>query len=225
MASLSLIPFPFLEIVDLGLCAQILHQSESSAAFRKPRDITLRVIEIAKIESLARAGLDTGRDYLTLSDLPLLLFCHHLCTSYSLDAKVALLGDPFSPVVDIRVQSFFIFFRPGRRVPIEITNGIRTVGDAHANPNATGIDLCDNPFGIFISSFNRTDLGTRRFITMHAGKGIKAHLHIRIRSLDFMDEIHPEFCPSQLGILLPHNGNIIFLPACHNAGLTGCAFI
>jgi len=103
VASLSIIPFPFFEIVDFGLCAQIFHQSERSAAFRKPRDMTLRVIEITKIESFARASLNAGRDHFPLSDLSLLLLGHHLCPPNSLDAKVALFGDPFSPLVNIRV--------------------------------------------------------------------------------------------------------------------------
>jgi hypothetical protein len=223
VTSLSIIPLTFLEIVDLGLCAQILHQSESSAAFRKPRDMTLRVIEIAKIESLARTGLHTGRDHLTLSDL--LLLCHHLCTSNSLDAKVALLGDPFSPVVDIRVQSFFIFFGPGRFMPVEISNRIGTIGDAHSNPDATRINLGYNPFRILISCCYRTDLYAWWLITMHAGNGNKAHLHIGIGSLYFADEIHPELCSPKFGLFFSYKWNVIFLPARYHTGLTACAFI
>jgi hypothetical protein len=62
-------------------------------------------------------------------------------------------------------------------------------------------------------------------IAMHAGKGMEAHLHIGIGSLDFMDEIHPEFRSSELGILFSHNGNIILLPTSHHTSLTGRAFI
>jgi hypothetical protein len=62
-------------------------------------------------------------------------------------------------------------------------------------------------------------------ITVHARHGKEVHLHIGISPLDFADEVHPEFCPPQLGLLLSDKGNIILLPAGHHASLTTRAFI
>jgi hypothetical protein len=62
-------------------------------------------------------------------------------------------------------------------------------------------------------------------ITVHARHGKKVHLHIGISSFNFGNQIHPEFCPPQLGLLLSDKGNIILLPAGHHASLTTCALI
>ena len=110
-------------------------------------------------------------------------------------------------------------------MPVEISNRVWAVGDTHPDSDAARIDLRNDSLRIFVSRCDRADLGARRLITVHAGQGDEAHLHIGIGSLNLMDEIHPEFCPSQIGILLSHNGNIILLPAGNHASLTACAFI
>jgi hypothetical protein len=110
-------------------------------------------------------------------------------------------------------------------MPVEISNGIGTIGDAHSNPNTTRINLSHNPFGILVSCCDRTDLGAWRPITMHAGDRKKMHLHIGIDSFYFGDQIHPELCPSEFGLLFTYGGNIILLTAGHHTSLTACAFI
>jgi hypothetical protein len=110
-------------------------------------------------------------------------------------------------------------------MPVEISNRIGTIGDAHSNPDATRINLGYNPFRILISCCYRTDLYAWWLITMHAGNGNKAHLHIGIGSLYFADEIHPELCSPKFGLFFSYKWNVIFLPARYYTGLTACAFI
>jgi hypothetical protein len=110
-------------------------------------------------------------------------------------------------------------------MPVEISNGIGTIGDAHSNPNASRVDLLYNPLRVNMSSIDRTDLGAGRPITMHAGDRKKMHLHIGIGSFYFGDQIHPELCPSQFGLLFTYGGNIILLAAGHHTSLTAGAFI
>jgi hypothetical protein len=110
-------------------------------------------------------------------------------------------------------------------MPVEVTDGIRAIRDTHTDTDATGIDLLDDPFRVYMSCVDGTDFGTWRFIAMHTGHGNEAHLHIGIGSLDLMDEIHPEFCPAESCSLFSKGGKIIFLPASYHAGLAPCAFI
>ena len=110
-------------------------------------------------------------------------------------------------------------------MPVEITDGIRTVGDTHSNPNAAGIDLLYDSFLVNVSSVDGTDFGAGRFITLHTGHRDEAHLHVGITSFDLMNEIHPEFCPSQFGLFLSCKGDIILLAASHHTSLTACAFV
>jgi hypothetical protein len=110
-------------------------------------------------------------------------------------------------------------------MPVEVTDGIRAIRDTHTNADATGIDLLYDPFRVKMSGVDGTDFGTGRFITLHTGHGNEAHLHMRVGSFDFMDEIHPEFCPPQFGFFVSREGDVILLPAGHHAGLTACAFI
>ena len=110
-------------------------------------------------------------------------------------------------------------------MPIEITDGVRAVGDAHPDADAARIDLSDDSFRISVSRCNRTDLCTRRFVTVHAGQGDEAHLHIRIGSFHFRNKVHPKLRPSQFGFLLSCEGGAIFLPAGHHAGLARRALV
>jgi hypothetical protein len=110
-------------------------------------------------------------------------------------------------------------------MPVEISDGVWAIGDAHSNSNASGIDLGHNPFRVKVSGCHRTDFRTRWMITVHARHGKEVHLHIGINPFDFGDEVHPEFCPPQFGLLLSCKGDVILLPAGHHTGLTACAFI
>jgi hypothetical protein len=110
-------------------------------------------------------------------------------------------------------------------VPVEIPDRIRAVGDTHPNPYASGIDLGHNAFRVKVSGCNGTDFCTRGMITVHARHGKEVHLHIRISPFDFGDQVHPEFCPPQLGLLLSDKRDIILLPTGHHASLTARAFI
>ena len=110
-------------------------------------------------------------------------------------------------------------------MPVEISNGIGAVGDAHSNTNASWIDLLYDSFRVNVSSVDGTDFGAGRFITLHTGHRDEAHLRVGITSFDLMNEIHPEFCPSQFGLFLSCKGDIILLTASHHTSLTACAFI
>ena len=105
-------------------------------------------------------------------------------------------------------------------MPIEIPDGVGTIGDAHPNPYAPGINLCHNSFRVFVCSLDRTDNRTWRFITVHAGDGSEVHLYIRIGSLHLRDEIHPEFRSPQFGLFLSYKGDVILLPTGDHTGLT-----
>jgi hypothetical protein len=85
-------------------------------------------------------------------------------------------------------------------MPVEVTDGIRAIGDTHTNPDAARIDLLYDPFRVNMSSVDGTDFGTGRFITLHTGHRDEAHLHVGITPFDLMNKIHPElrppeFCP------------------------------
>ncbi len=116
-------------------------------------------------------------------NLALLLLGVHLASSNPLDAEVTFFRDSFSPLVDVRIQSFFVFFRPGGRIPVEITDRVRTIGDAHPNTDAPGIDLSHNSFRVLVGGRDGADLCAGRSVAMHAGHGNEAHLYIRDRFL------------------------------------------
>src|SRR4030042_1284392 len=142
-----------------------------------------------------------------------------------LDAEVTLLGDSLSPAENIRIEPLLILWGPGRGMPVEISDRVWAIGDTHPHPDASWIDLGHNPFRVKVSGCHRTDFRTRWMITVHARHGKEVHLHMGIGSFDFGDQVHPEFCPPQLGLLLSCKGDVILLTASHHTGLTPCAFI
>jgi hypothetical protein len=110
-------------------------------------------------------------------------------------------------------------------MPVEIADGIRAVGNAHTNADAAGINLFHNPFRVKMSCVDGTDLGAGRMIALHTGHGNEAHLHTRVSSLGFMDEIHPEFPPPELCPFFSYGRVVVFLPAGHHTSLAARAFI
>ena len=109
---------------------------------------------------------------------------------------------PFLRWINVRIQSFLVFFRPGGRIPVEITDRVRTIGDAHPNTDAPGIDLSHNSFRVLVGGLDGADLCAGRSIAMHAGHGNEAHLHVRVGSFNLRDEVHPKFGPPEFGLRL-----------------------
>jgi hypothetical protein len=110
-------------------------------------------------------------------------------------------------------------------MPVEISNGIGTIGDAHSHTDAAWVDLLYDSFRVNVSGVDRTDLGAGRPITLHTGDGKKMHLRIGIGSFYFRDQVHPELRPSQFGPFFSGKGDIILLTAGHHTGLTARALV
>jgi hypothetical protein len=110
-------------------------------------------------------------------------------------------------------------------MPVEISDRVRAIGDTHSHPNASRIDLGHNAFRVKVSGCHGADFCARGVVTVHARHGKEVHLHVGKSPFNFGDEVHPEFCPPQLGLLLSDKGDIILLPTGHHASLTACAFV
>ncbi len=110
-------------------------------------------------------------------------------------------------------------------MPVEISNRVGTIGDAHSDPDATRINLSNDSFRVLISRCDRTDLCAWRVITMHARDGKKAHLYIGVIPLHFRNKVHPELRPSQFGPFFSGKGDIILLTAGHHTRLTARSLV
>jgi hypothetical protein len=140
-------------------------------------------------------------------------------------AECAFLHHALCPEGNVAIERALHLLGPFGWVPVEVLDGVRTSRGTVAAADAPVIDLGHQPSSLMYVANTGQTFVHGRLITVHARNRKKVHLYMRIGSLHFGDEIHPEFCSSQLGILFSHNGNIILLPTGYYTGLTTCTFV
>jgi hypothetical protein len=106
-------------------------------------------------------------------------------------AETAFFDDPFGSNRDVSIKRTFHFFWPLRGVPIKILDSIRTGGCAISATDASMINLCHEPFFVFVGRVDGADLGARWVIAMHARPGKQPGLDMRIFPLDIRDQLYP----------------------------------
>src|SRR4030067_367035 len=89
----------------------------------------------------------------------------------------------------------FHFLRPVRPIPIEIFQGIRAVVGTVSAADASGVDLSDQTFFVFIGRSHRTDFDTGGILTMHTGSGDEPRSESRIFSFYDRQYGHPRNDP------------------------------
>jgi hypothetical protein len=80
-------------------------------------------------------------------------------------------------------------------------------------------------FFIDVGGIDRTNLGTGRIVTMHAGSRKKPGLDMGVLSLDIGYQFNPVNGTALGGLLWFNDGHIVFCLTGDHAGLTGSAFI
>jgi hypothetical protein len=136
-------------------------------------------------------------------------------------AKRAFFDNPFCPDGNISVEGSLHFLGPLGFVPIEILDGVRTGCRTIPATDATVIDLGNQPLLVDIGGIDRTDLGTRGIVTVHAGSREEPGFDTGILPFNVRDQFDPVDGSTLCRFVGADDGNIVFRLTGDDTGLAG----
>jgi hypothetical protein len=93
-------------------------------------------------------------------------------------------------------------------MPVEILGRVGTGGHAETAPNTSLPDLGNDSFRVAIGRIDRTDLHTRRVVTVKAGAGNEPGSYLGIFSFRFANHLQPADDSPPVGLLLSNKASL-----------------
>jgi hypothetical protein len=189
------------------------------------RDRTFGIIEITKNYRLSRTRLRTCWLYVAVSYRSIVFSRFIFRTADSLHTESAFFHDALPPNSDIWIDGLLKRCIPLGRTPIKVTHRIGARLGAGACTDAPWVNLCVEPFRVFVGRRNGTNTDAGSIVTVHTEHRHKASPHVRKFTFIVSLHSHPLNRSPNSGLFWTSGSDIVFSPASNHACFTSVTSI